>query len=106
MPPRRMVETRSCGAACMRGGPCSRQRDAPGIGPGRQREPAGRRDALLPLVPGAERDPPGAVDGELLGPHGDELPALPLEHVVLDARVGVLAGLVELHAPAVDTGAD
>ena len=33
-------------------------------------------------------------------------PVLPLEHVVLHARVGVLAGLVELHAPAVDPGAD
>src|SRR5919201_1245503 len=62
--------------------------------------------ALFPLVPGAERDPLGAIGGELLRPHRDQRAVLPLEHVVLHARVRVLAGFVELHAPAVDRGAD
>src|SRR6266540_1246365 len=68
--------------------------------------PTAPRPRLLPLVPGAERNPLGAIRRELLGPHGDERAVLPLEHVVLHARVRVLAGLVELHAPAVDAGPD
>src|SRR5712691_5060128 len=107
MPPRRMVETRSWGTTCMVGRRGAQPtRDTPGTGPGAPAGSAGRSGPLLPLVPGAERYPLRAMGRELLGPHGDEGAVLPLEHVVLDARVGVLAGLVELHAPAVDRGAD
>src|SRR4029450_8926592 len=67
---------------------------------------AGRRGGRLPLVPRAGGKAPGGVGRELLRPHDNELPILPLEHVVLHARIGVLAGLVEFHAPAVDPGAD
>src|SRR4029077_18258387 len=62
--------------------------------------------ALFPPVPRTEPNPPSAFRGEPRGPHGDERAVLPLEHVVLHARVRVLAGLVELHAPAVDGGPD
>src|SRR6266478_7042938 len=106
MPPRRMVETRSWGTTCMvgrRGAPPTR--DTPGTLPGAPAGSAGRSGPLLPLVPGAERYPLCAIGRELLRPHGDVLAVLPLEHVVLHARIAVLAGLVELHAPAVDQGA-
>src|SRR5437867_11765385 len=76
------------------------------IRPGALRYPALAPPPLFALIPGAERNPLGAIRRELLGPHGDERAVLPLEHVVLHARVGVLAGLVKLHAPAVDTGPD
>src|SRR6266850_1104569 len=66
--------------------------------------PSPRR--LFPLVPGAERNPLGAGGRELLRPYRDERAVLPLQHVVLHARVGVLPRLVELHAPAVDGRAD
>src|SRR6266542_5295884 len=42
---------------------------------------------------------------ELLRPDRVELAVLPLEHVMLDALVGVLPVLRELHAPAVERGA-
>src|SRR5438093_10907989 len=103
MPPRRMVETRSWGTTCMIGRRRAQPtRDAPGTVPGAPAESAKRDGPLLPLVPGAERDPLRAIGRELLRPHRDEDAVLPLEHVVLDARVGVLPRLVELHAPAVD----
>src|SRR5262249_25546000 len=70
------------------------------------RAPAAGAGSLLPLVPRAERNPLGADGGEFFGPYRDELTVLPLEHVVLDTRVAVLAGLVELQASAVDRGAD
>src|SRR5947209_8812342 len=90
MPPSRRVEATSWGK----------------IRPGALRYPALAPPPLLALVPGAEGNPLGAIRRELLGPHGDERAVLPLEHVVLHARVRVLAGLVELHAPAVDAGPD
>src|SRR4249920_3537012 len=107
MPPRRMVETTSWGTTCMVGRPAAQPtRDAPGTVPGASAGSARRSGPLLPLVPRAERDPLGAIGRELLRPHGDERAILPLEHVVLHAGVGVLPGLVELHAPAVERGAD
>src|SRR5499426_2088254 len=106
MPPRRMVETTSWGITCMsRGWAAQPTRDAPGR-PGAWRASAKRNGPLLPLVPGAEGNPLGTIGRELFRPHGDELAALPLQHVVLHAGVGVLPGLVELHAPAVEGGAD
>src|SRR6267142_6775002 len=102
-----MVETRSWGTTCMVGRPAAQStRDAPGKVPGAPAGSARRNGPLLPLVPRAERYPLGAIGRELFRPHGDELAALPLQHVVLHARVGVLAGLIELHAPAVDRRAD
>src|SRR5215831_1187828 len=101
MPPSRMVETISWGIARMTGVD-HRQRDARALA---RASAAYAWKTLLSLVPRAQRDPLGAQARELLGPHGDELAVLPLEHVVLDARVAVLAGLVELHAPTVDGGA-
>src|SRR5713101_1070738 len=98
-----MVETTSWGTTCMIGRRGAQPtRDTPGTVPGAPAGSAGRSGPLLPLVPGAERDPLGAIGRELLRPHGDELAILPLEHVVLHARIAVLARLVELHAPAVD----
>src|SRR5438034_3455771 len=106
MPPRRMVETRSWGTTCMVGRRRAQPtRDTPGTVPGAPAGSAGRSGPLLPLVPGAERYPLRAMGRELLRPDGDELAALPLQHVVLHARIAVLAGFVELHAPAVDGGA-
>src|SRR2546425_13038995 len=64
------------------------------------------RARLFALVPGAERDPLGPERRELLGPDGDELAPLPLEHVVLHPLVGVLTVLGELHAPPVDERPD
>src|SRR4030095_7301972 len=87
------------------GVPLSR-RATPRGGPGASTGSARRNGLLLPLVPRAERDPLGAIGRELLRPHGDELATLPLQHVVLHARIAVLAGVVELHAPAIDPGAD
>src|SRR3984893_3506571 len=102
-----MVETRSWGTTCMVGRPAAQPtRDAPGTVPGAPAGSARRNGPLLPLVPRAERYPLGAIGRELFRPHGDELAALPLQHVVLHAGIGVLAGLIELHAPAVDRGAD
>src|SRR5712691_2298882 len=107
MPPRRMVETMSWGTTCMAGRRAAQPtRGAPGTVPGAPAGSARRNGRLLPLIPRAERYPLGAIGRELLRPHGDERTVLPLEHVVLHARVGVLAGLVELHAPTVDRGAD
>src|SRR2546427_8636817 len=107
MPPRRMVETRSWGTTCMAGRPAARPtRPRPGDGPRGAAQSARRTWPLLPLAPRAKGDPLGAIGRELFRPHGDELAALPLQHVVLHARVGVLAGLIELHAPAVDRGAN
>src|SRR5712691_9811966 len=91
-----MVETRSWGTTCMVGRPATH----PSTGSAR------RNRRLLPLIPRTERYPLGAIGRELLRPHGDERAILPLQHVVLHAGVGVLAGLVELHAPAVDRRAD
>src|SRR5947209_1679133 len=91
-------------AAC--GSPPSRRRSARRsrrAGPSR---PRAARRRLFARVPGAERDPLRPVRRELLRPDRDELAVLPLEHVVLDPRVRVLAVLVELHAPAVDHRAD
>src|SRR5712692_10741822 len=102
-----MVETMSWGTTCMVGRRAAQPtRDAPGTVPGASTGSARRNGPLLPLIPRAERYPLGAIGRELLWPHGDEGTVLPLEHVVLHARVGVLARLVELHAPAVDGGAD
>src|SRR2546428_4597888 len=98
MPPSRIVETISWGMSCMSGELTTPR----GVATDRPAAPG----ALLPLVPPAERDPLGAIRRELLGPHGNELPVLPLQHVVLHASVRVLARVVELHAPAVDGGAD
>src|SRR3972149_5584623 len=103
MPPRRTVEIRSCGMSCtlVRRGETAAPRDSP-------EAPAwiGHRErGLLPLVPGAERDPLGPGGGKILRPHGHELASLPLEHVVVDALVGVLAVLGELHPPPADPGA-
>src|SRR5262249_30875604 len=102
MPPSRMVEAISWGIARMVSVD-QRGRDARVIARASATY-AGR--TLFPLVPRAQRDPLGAEAREFFGPHADELAVLPLEHVVLDARVAVLAGLVELEAPAVDRGAD
>src|SRR5882724_5806331 len=102
-----MVETRSWGTTCMIGRPAAQPtRLAPEMVPGARAQSSRRNGPLLPLVPRAQRDPLGAIGRELFRPHGDELATLPLQHVVLHARVGVLAGLIELHAPAVDGGAD
>src|SRR3970040_1552228 len=102
-----MVETMSWGTTCMVGRRAAQPtRGAPGTVPGAPAGSAKRNGPLLPLVPRAEGYPLGAIRRELLRPHGEEGTVLPLEHVVLHARVGVLAGLVELHAPAVDRGAD
>src|SRR5712692_3474777 len=102
-----MVETMSWGTTCMAGRRAAQPtRGAPGTVPGAPAGSARRNGRLLPLIPRAERYPLGAIGRELLRPHGDEGTILPLEHVVLHARVGVLAGLVELHAPAIDRGAD
>src|SRR5712692_7867895 len=102
-----MVETMSWGTTCMAGRRAAQPtRGAPGTVPGAPAGSARRNGRLLPLIPRAERYPLGAIGRELLRPHGNERTVLPLEHVVLHARVGVLAGLVELHPPAVDGGAD
>src|ERR1700730_10060142 len=102
-----MVETRSWGTTCMVGRPAAHPTGhAAGTVPGAPAGSARRNGPLLPLVPRAERYPLGAIGRELFRPHGDELAALPLQHVVLHAGIGVLAGLIELHAPAVDRGAD
>src|SRR5437867_693486 len=118
MPPRRSVEAISWGMTCTGVGLSKAPRSVerrPGSAMGAASVgrsggpclgPPSPRPRLLPLVPGAERNPLGAIRRELLGPHGDERAVLPLEHVVLHARVRVLAGLVELHAPAVDAGPD
>src|ERR1700694_4506060 len=106
MPPRRMVETRSWGTTCMIGRRAVQPtRGAPGAFPGAPAGSAKRYGPLLPLVPGAQRYPLRAMGRELLRPHGNVLAVLPLQHVVLHARIAVLPGLVELHAPAVDRGA-
>src|SRR5436853_304663 len=63
------------------------------IRPGALRYPALAPPPLFSLIPGAERNPLGAIRREFLGPHGDERAVLPLEHVVLHARVRVLARL-------------
>src|SRR5918911_556702 len=55
---------------------------------------------LVPLIPRSERYPLHPIIGEVLRPDRDELPILPLQHVVLRALRDVLAGLVELEAPA------
>src|SRR5215813_13571614 len=103
MPPRRMVETRSCGTTCMAGRRAPQPtRRAPGRDPGARAASTNRDGPLFPLVPRAERYPFGAIGRELLRPHGDEGAILPLEHVVLHARIAVLARLIEFHAPAVD----
>src|SRR3970040_554956 len=97
MPPRRTVEIRSCGMSCtlVRRGETAAPRDSP-------EAPAwigDRERGFLPLFPSAERDPLGPVVGNLLRPHGHELASLPLEHVVLDALVGVLAVLGRVLLP-------
>ena len=63
-------------------------------------------DAYLRWSQARKWDPLGPKRRELLRPHRDQLTVLPLQHVVLDAVVGVLALLGELHAPAVDHGTD
>src|SRR5215468_10848894 len=106
MPPRRMVETTSWGITFMsRGWAAQPTRHAPGR-PGAWRESAKRNGPLLPLVPGAEGNPLGAIGRELFRLHGDELAALPLQHVVLHPGIRVLTRLVELHSPAVQGGAN
>src|SRR5258705_3036969 len=101
-----MVETRSWGTTCMVGQCSAHRRATPREDPGASAGSARRKGLLLPLVPRAEGDPLAAIGRELLRPHGDELATLPLQHVVLYARIAVLAGLVEFHAPAVECGAD
>src|ERR1700675_35120 len=101
-----MVETISWGTTCMVRRRSPHRRATPRGEPGASAGSARRKGRLLPLGPCAEGNPLAATGRELLRPSGDELPALPLQHVVLHARIAVLAGLVELHAPAVEGGAD